>query len=45
MQESPGLNTDWFGQTRLFSNKNLNSSLKTNLSKMLPQIGGNETER
>ena len=43
MEESPGLNTDWFSEIRFFSSKKLNISLKINLSKISPQIGSNET--
>ena len=42
VQESPGLNPDWFSERR-FSSKTLNISLKINLSKISPQIGSNET--
>ena len=39
MQESPGLNPDWFGEIRLFSGKKLISSLKISLSRIFPNIG------
>ena len=39
MQESPGLNPDWFGDIRLFSGKKLVSSLKISLSRIFPNIG------
>ena len=41
----PGWNLDWFAETRLLEIKNLNISLKTSLSKILPQIGSKETRR
>ena len=43
MQESPGLNPDWFGEIRLFSSKKFDSSFKIRLSKIFPHIGSNET--
>ena len=45
MQESSGLNADWFGETRLCSSKNISIPLKISLSKIFPQIGSNETVR
>ena len=45
IQESPGLKPDCFGEIKLFSLKNLNISLNIGFSKILPQIGNNETGR
>ena len=42
MQESLGLKPDWI--IVIGSRKNLNILLRISLSKILPQIGGNETE-
>ena len=44
MQESPGLNPDWFGGIRLFSGKKLNSSLKISPSKIFPNTGVMKTD-
>ena len=44
MQESLGLKPDWIIVIGFLSRKNLNISLRISLSKILPQIGGNETE-
>ena len=44
MQESPGLKSDWFDETSLLSIKNLNISLKSNLSNFF-QTGSNKNGR
>ena len=45
MQECSSLTPDWFGEIRLFLSKKSNSSLKISLSKIFPDVGGNETGR
>ena len=45
MQESTGLKLDWFDEISLFSIKKLNILLNSNLSRICPQIGNNDTGR
>ena len=43
MQESPGLNPDWFWDFKRLSMKKENISLYNNFSKIFPHIGRGET--
>ena len=45
MQESTGRESYWLDDSKLFSLKNLYSSLNKSLSKILLQIGSKETGR
>ena len=45
MQESPGLNPDWFWDIKLFSVKTLNIMSYNNLSNILFETGSKEMER
>ena len=45
MQESSGLKPDRFDEISLFSIKNLNNLLNSNLSRIFSQTGNNDTRR
>ena len=45
MQESPGLEPDWFCDIKLLSMKNVNMLSYNNLSNILPETGSKEIGR